>query len=79
MVSEAGFNSRCPSLSPWRAEHTPAISSDLVTLFSTTNDGRGGRPNWAGVLAVYQPKSGSAGAVSNEKQFVRATVMLIRP
>ena len=79
MVSEAGFNCKGPSSSPWRTEHTPPISLNLMTLLSTTNDGRGGRPNWAGVLAVYQPKPWSAGGVSKEKLFVWATVMLLTP
>ena len=51
MVSAARSNRRSPSLIPWRAKHQSVNFHEIVKFL--TNDGRGGRPDWAILSAIY--------------------------
>ena len=77
MVSAAAFNCRGPSSSPGSTEHITALSCDIATLLSTTNDGRGGMPNQAlwSASCVSAKTQEYRGGASNEKPFVLATVV----
>ena len=53
VVSAAGLNCRNPSSIPRRVEHQSVNSSKTVKFLFKTNDGRGGRLNWAILSATY--------------------------
>ena len=53
VVSAAGSNHKGPSSILGRTEHRSVNSSEIVKFLLKTNDGRGGRPDWAILSATY--------------------------
>ena len=71
VVSAAELNRRGPGSIPRRAEHQSVNSSEIVKFLLKTNDGRGGRHDWARFSATYaSAETGSARGVSHHTAYM---------